>query len=117
MFLGQLRRWPQRLVTRTAGAVLCLAGLIILLPAHSIAQSVTVGGKNYTEQLLMAEVTTQLLRSKGYDVERRSGYDTTSLRKAQEAGLVDVYWEYTGTSLRELNKSNELLNPPMPMSG
>jgi len=111
MFLEQLRKWPQWLVTQAARAVLCLTGLIILLPAHSMAQSVIVGGKNYTEQLLMAEVTTQLFRSKGYDVERRSGYDTTNLRKAQEAGLVDICWEYTGTSLRELNKSDERLNP------
>ena len=90
---------------------MCLAVLLIHAPARCIAQSVVVGGKNFTEQLLMAEVTTQLLRSKGFDVERRSGYDTTSLRKAQEAGLVDVYWEYTGTSLRELNRSNEHLSP------
>ena len=90
---------------------MCLAVLLIHAPARCIAQSVVVGGKNFTEQLLMAEVTTQLLRSKGFDVERRSGYDTASLRKAQEAGLVDVYWEYTGTSLRELNRSNEHLSP------
>ena len=43
----------------------------------------------------------------------RDARDTiqTSLRKAQGAGLVNMYWEYTGTSLRELNKNNELLNP------
>ena len=111
MSLAQHRTWRQQTVSAPAGwFALCLAVLLIHAPA-CIAQSVVVGGKNFTEQLLMAEVTTQLLRSKGFDVERRSGYDTTSLRKAQEAGLVDVYWEYTGTSLRELNRSNEHLSP------
>jgi len=112
MSLAQHRTWRQQTVSAPAGwFALCLAVLLIHAPARCIAQSVVVGGKNFTEQLLMAEVTTQLLRSKGFDVERRSGYDTTSLRKAQEAGLVDVYWEYTGTSLRELNRSNEHLSP------
>jgi osmoprotectant transport system substrate-binding protein len=112
MTLAQHRTSRQQTVRAPAGwFVVCLALLLIHVPARCNAQSVVVGGKNYTEQLLMAEVTTQLLRSRGYDVERRSGYDTTSLRKAQEAGLVDIYWEYTGTSLRELNKSTDLLNP------
>ena len=112
MSYAQHRTRRQQIVRAPAGwFALCLAVLLIHAPAKCIAQSVVVGGKNFTEQLLMAEVTTQFLRSKGFDVERRSGYDTTSLRKAQEAGLVDVYWEYTGTSLRELNRSNDHLSP------
>jgi osmoprotectant transport system substrate-binding protein len=91
------------------------AGLINLLafatPIQALAQVVVVGGKDFTEQLLMAEMTSQLLKSNGFEVEKRSGYDTKRLRKAQEAGLIDVYWEYTGTSLRELNRSTEQLNP------
>jgi osmoprotectant transport system substrate-binding protein len=59
----------------------------------------------------MAEMTSQLLTSKGLSVETRSGFDTTSLRKAQETGVVDLYWEYTGTSLSEFNKATEKLSP------
>jgi osmoprotectant transport system substrate-binding protein len=33
------------------------------------------------------------------------------LRKAQENGQVDLYWEYTGTSLLNYNKYKEKLNP------
>jgi osmoprotectant transport system substrate-binding protein len=80
-------------------------------PIAALAQTIVVGGKNFTEQLLMAEMTSQLLVAKGFKVETRSGYDTTSLRKGQEAGLVDIYWEYTGTSLREFNKVSEQLSP------
>ena len=81
------------------------------LPVLASAQTLVIGGKDFTEQLLMAEMTTQLLTAKGFQVEKRSGYDTTRLRQAQEAGVVDLYWEYTGTSLRELNKVAEQLSP------
>jgi osmoprotectant transport system substrate-binding protein len=56
-------------------------------------------------------MTSQLLTAKGLSVETRPGFDTTSLRKAQERGVVDLYWEYTGTSLREFNKVIEKLSP------
>jgi osmoprotectant transport system substrate-binding protein len=77
----------------------------------ALAQTLVVGGKNFTEQLLMAEMTTQLLTAKGFQAERRSGYDTTRLRQAHEAGVVDLCWEYTGTSLREFNNVTEQLTP------
>jgi osmoprotectant transport system substrate-binding protein len=85
--------------------------LLALSLTAALAQIVVVGGKNFTEQLLMAEMTTQLLTSNGFQVERRTGYDTTRVRQAQEAGVVDLYWEYTGTSLREFNKVTEQLSP------
>ena len=59
----------------------------------------------------MAEMTSQLLNAKGFQVETRSGFDTNALRQAQEAGHIDLYWEYTGTSLREFNKVTERLTP------
>jgi osmoprotectant transport system substrate-binding protein len=92
-----------------AGALIAI--LTIQAPIAALAQTLVVGGKGYTEQVLMAEMTSQLLTAKGLRVETRSGFDTTSLRKAQEAGVVDLYWEYTGTSLREFNKVTEKLSP------
>ena len=56
------------------------------------AQTVVVGGKNYTEQQLMAEMTSQLLKAKGFTVDKRAGLGTAPLRQAQENGQVDVYW-------------------------
>lgn len=97
---------------RRAAAVAVVALLAAFLPLSALAKNLVVGGKNFTEQLLMVEMTTQLLAAQGFKVEKRSGYDTTSLRRAQEAGTVDLYWEYTGTSLREFNKVTEQLSPP-----
>ena len=74
------------------------------------AQTLVVGGKNFTEQQLMAEMTTQLLGTKGFKIDKRAGLGTAPLRQALEAGQVDLYWEYTGTSLITFNKVSEKLD-------
>jgi osmoprotectant transport system substrate-binding protein len=74
------------------------------------AQNIVVGGKNFTEQQLMAEMTAQLLRGKGFTVDKRAGLGSAPLRQAQEAGQIDVYWEYTGTSLITYNKVTDKLD-------
>lgn len=71
----------------------------------------TVGGKNFTEQLILASMTSQYLEAWGYEVEERSGMGTSVLRKAQESGQIDLYWEYTGTSLISYNGVEEKLDP------
>lgn len=81
-----------------------------LLSGAALAQTVVVGGKNFTEQQLMAEMTTQLLKAKGFTVDKRAGLGTAPLRQAQENGQVDVYWEYTGTSLITFNKVADKLD-------
>lgn len=90
-----------------AGAVLALSAFGS--PAH--AKTIVVGGKNFTEQQLMAEMTAQLLRAHGMDVDKRAGMGSSVLRQAQENGQVDVYWEYTGTSLITYNKINDRMSP------
>ncbi len=81
-----------------------------LLSGAALAQTVVVGGKNFTEQQLMAEMTSQLLKAKGFTVDKRAGLGTAPLRQAQENGQVDVYWEYTGTSLITFNKVADKLD-------
>lgn len=88
----------------TAGVVLGAASTL------AIAQTVVVGGKNFTEQLLMASMTSQLLQAKGFKPEIKSGMGSAVLRQAQENGQIDVYWEYTGTSLITYNKVTEKLS-------
>lgn len=75
------------------------------------AAQVVVGGKNFTEQLLLAELTTQLLAAKGHAVKKSDGLGSQVVRDAQVNGQVDVYWEYVGTSLVTYNKIKERLEP------
>lgn len=78
--------------------------------ATQSAHAITVGGKNYTEQQLLAEMTTQLLSAKGFKVDKKAGMGSTVLRAAQENGQIDLYWELTGTSLITFNKVTDKLN-------
>jgi osmoprotectant transport system substrate-binding protein len=85
--------------------------IAIAAGSPAFAQAVVVGGKNFTEQLLMAEITARLLRAKGFRVITRTGFATNGVRTEQELGLVDIYWEYTGTSLTAFNNVAEKLGP------
>lgn len=84
---------------------------LLATPATAGAEEIVVGGKNFTEQQLLAEMTAKLLEAKGYEVDRRAGMGSTALRQAQENGQIDVYWEYTGTSLITYNKIDERMSP------
>src|SRR5918997_19186 len=94
---------------KTATGLLAAAGLAFGLTAAS-AQTIVVGGKNFTEQQIMAEMTNQLLQAKGFKTDKRAGLGSAPLRQAQEAGQVDLYWEYTGTSLITFNKVTDKLD-------
>lgn len=75
------------------------------------AASVVVGGKGFTEQLLLAEITGQYLTAKGYTVELKTGMGTSLVREALENKQVDLYWEYTGTAFLNFHK-NKFANQP-----
>ncbi|MEO5701598.1 MAG: glycine betaine ABC transporter substrate-binding protein [Casimicrobiaceae bacterium] len=89
-----------------------VAGLLLGFGAFAaVAQTIVVGGKNFTEQQLMASMTNQLLKAKGFSPDVKAGMGSAVLRQAQESGQIDVYWEYTGTSLITYNKISERMSP------
>ena len=92
-------------------AVLAWAALSVGLCSAAAAQAVVIGAKEFTEQLLIAEMTAQLLRASGLNPHKGTGFATTGVRTLQERGIVDVYWEYTGTSLTTFNHVTEKLSP------
>jgi osmoprotectant transport system substrate-binding protein len=99
------------MLKRTVLKCAIAAAALMLGVATASAQTVVVGGKNFTEQQLMSEMTAQLLRAKGFTADKRAGLGSAPLRQAQEAGQIDVYWEYTGTSLITYNKVTDKLDP------
>jgi len=94
-----------KLFALTFGAI---AGLGLM---QAKADEIIVGGKNFTEQQLLANMTAELLKAKGYDVDERAGMGSAAVRSAMENGQIDVYWEYTGTSLITYNKVEERMSP------
>ncbi|MCI4664801.1 MAG: hypothetical protein MRY74_08770 [Neomegalonema sp.] len=61
------------------------------------AKTFLIGGKAYTEQYVLAEVTRQLLAREGIKSRVRVGYSTEQIRKAQLTGRLDITWDYTWT--------------------
>lgn len=92
-------------VTRT------LAALLLAAVATGASAEIVIGGKNFTEQLLLASMTNQYLQAHGYETDRRAGMGSTVLRKAQVNGQIDLYWEYVGTSLIVYNDVTEEMSP------
>jgi osmoprotectant transport system substrate-binding protein len=86
-----------------------LAGALLITGAAQ-AQEIVVGGKNFTEQQLLSAMTAQLLEANGYTVDNRGGMGSAAVRQAMESGQIDVYWEYTGTSLITYNKVEEKMD-------
>ena len=58
----------------------------------------TVGSKDFTEQLMLGQITFQALEAAGADVTDQIGLaGTDATREALKSGDIDMYWEYTGT--------------------
>ncbi|CAG9196825.1 Osmoprotectant-binding protein OsmX [Burkholderia gladioli] len=96
---------------RALAVVLAAASLGALASAPAAAQALTVGGKNFTEQYVLAEITSQYLRARGYTIQSRTGLGSVLLRSALENGQIDVMWDYTGTAALVYDKIKEKLPP------
>src|SRR5690625_7749492 len=65
--------------------------------------SITVGSKEFNEQLLLGQIAIQALENAGASVSDQTGIQgTANTRAALEAGEIDMYWEYTGTGWGEI---------------
>jgi osmoprotectant transport system substrate-binding protein len=75
------------------------AGVIEENPDNNGVQ-ITVGSKNFTEQIVLGEIYAQALEAAGYDVSKdlNLGDETVAL-ESLESGEVDAYPEYTSTAL------------------
>lgn len=60
--------------------------------------SFTVGSKEFTESIVLGQITLQALQAAGADVSDKIGLTgSATVREALERGEIDMYWEYTGT--------------------
>jgi osmoprotectant transport system permease protein len=109
---GSLLWLERRMSRRRGGRALRRAGVAVgLLTLATLAGSaalaarssgvITVGSKNFTEQLILGEIIAQTLeRETGLPVRRRLNLGGTLIcDRALLTGDIDVYPEYTGTAL------------------
>jgi osmoprotectant transport system substrate-binding protein len=90
-----------------------LLGCVLLFAGFAQAAEkplIRIGARVFTEQTLLAEITAQYLRTKGYDAKVTGGLGSNLARSAQESGQLDMVWEYTGVSLVSYNHVTEKLD-------
>jgi len=87
----------KKIVKLVLPAILVLA---LFLPGSVLAEdkNLIVGGKNFTEQLLLPELASILLEQAGFNVDLKTGVGSVIARKSLENAQFDLYYEYTGTA-------------------
>lgn len=93
-----------------------LLTLVILLSAGCRSDNtgrIVIGSKNFTEQVVLAEMLAQLIEERtGLEVVRKTNLGGTFIcHRALTGGDLDLYVEYTGTALLAILKQ-ELLRDP-----
>jgi glycine betaine/choline ABC-type transport system substrate-binding protein len=90
----------------------CLSALL-LLPGCSSRHRITVGSKNFTEQVVLGEIIAQHLEHRlQQPVERRLNLGGTMLaHQALISRDIDMYPEYTGTAFTNILKRSGVNDP------
>jgi osmoprotectant transport system substrate-binding protein len=90
--------------------------LVWLLPVLLFAcrgrETLRVGSKNFTEQVLLGEIAAQALEAEGVRVERKLDLGGTFVcHQALTAGELDLYPEYSGTAFTAILKEKPISDP------
>jgi len=86
--------------TITRASALTLFGAAAFAAGCGKRDAVTVGSKNFTEELIIGELYAQVLEKAGIAVTRKLSLGTTDIAMAALGrGEIDLYPEYTGTAL------------------
>ncbi len=78
-----------------------LLGMVVVsISCHKAVndKKVIIGGKNFTEQYLLAEMGKNLMENNGFFVELKTGVGSSVIRQSLLKGQIDLYYEYTGTA-------------------
>lgn len=93
------------------GLKVCAAIVVVVILITSIASSfgkkdtIVVGSKNYTENLILANMYADLLEEHtDYNVEKKLNMGTTVVWNSLVSGDIDIYADYTGTVLVNILK-------------
>lgn len=94
------------LISRRRALALMGAGLTLSGCAGQ-RRTVVVGSKNFTEDILLAEIFSQTLEAGGIPVTRKFNLGGTAIAMgAMRRGEIDLYPEYTGTGLVDVLKAS-----------
>jgi osmoprotectant transport system substrate-binding protein len=110
--------------TRLIRAVPAVLALLLLVACGNVGggsgssggggPTIAVGSKNFTEQYILGELYAQALEANGFNVEKKLDLGSEQIAdEALQKGQIDLYPEYTGTSLVAI-LGYEGENPPTP---
>ena len=91
---------PRTLAAAAVGALVVVVALVSPAFAGRGGAVVTVGSKNFTEQIILGEIVAQAIEAEGGAVNRKLNLGGTFIcDRAVRSGDIDVYVEYTGTAV------------------
>lgn len=77
--------------------------------------AVTIGTKNFTEQIVLGQLYAQALRARGFTVDLKPNIGSTEVvDRALTSGLIDMYPEYTGVIVTVVQALDTLTAPGAP---
>ncbi|MFV0558594.1 MAG: glycine betaine ABC transporter substrate-binding protein [Enterococcus sp.] len=90
----------------TAGVVaLGLGAWAFTHQSAAAGETIVIGSKNFTENIVLGEIYAQSLEGAGFTVERKLNLGGTFVaQNALQEGEIDLYPEYTGTGLIDILK-------------
>ena len=99
-------------MTKNLAAILALLSLLSIIGCSG-PRPLTVGSKNFTEQIILGEIVAQQLeRRLQVKVDRKLDLGGTLLaQQALQSGAIDLYPEYTGTALTAVLKLPPVSDP------
>lgn len=77
----------------------------------SNSKVITVGSKDFTESVALAEILSQMLEQQGFAVNRKFELGGNLAHDALLSGEIDVYPEYTGTAYTAILKRPPITDP------
>ena len=94
-------------------AVLVVLALVSLLAAGCPRErAISVGSKNFSEQVILGEIAAQALEAAGLKVDRRLNLGGTFVcHNAMKSGELDLYPEYTGTAFTAILGEKPVSDP------
>ena len=106
----------RRRVSRAVPAAVAAAAVLFAVATAGIGSStrntIVIGSKNFTEQVVLGELLAQTLERRGVAVTRRLNLGGSFIcDRAIRSGDIDAYVEYTGTALAAILKQPIVKDP------
>lgn len=93
------------------GSVLLLIGVLLASCSTTNQNTIKVGSKDFTENIIISEIYALALEQEGYTVERVQNIASSITHTAIVNGEIDMYPEYTGTGLLTILKMDLITDP------